>query len=142
MPSNAKGFAKKFSSYITFIVTLIQPLQPLVPNISQGVILPLPAAIHRLSPMEENSTIINENYPKIANTPEPKVDKITLTDEQIKQFSDLALQLNNGSITIEEAILQLRGGSGVTDLMVVFAFVVFINWYDSFVFFCNRFSSK
>lgn len=32
---------------------------------------------------------------------------------------------------MEEAILQLRGGDGLTDLVAVIAFVLFINWYDS-----------
>lgn len=41
------------------------------------------------------------------------------------------MQLNSGSITMEEAVLQLRGGDGLTDVIAVIAFVIFINWYDS-----------
>jgi hypothetical protein len=32
---------------------------------------------------------------------------------------------------MEEAVLQIRGGDGLTDVAVIFAFLVFINWYDS-----------
>jgi hypothetical protein len=49
----------------------------------------------------------------------------------MKQFNNLALQLNSGLITMEEAVLQLRGGSGLTDVVGILAFVIFINWYDS-----------
>jgi hypothetical protein len=49
----------------------------------------------------------------------------------MKQFNNLALQLNSGSIPMEEAVLQLRGGDGLTDVVGILAFVIFINWYDS-----------
>ena len=58
------------------------------------------------------------------------MDKIRLTNEQIEQFDILALQLRSGSITMEEAILQLRGGD-LIDVGAVIAFVIFVNWYDS-----------
>jgi hypothetical protein len=94
--------------------------------------LPLPsAAIHRLSPIEQSIMRTNKNYPQIAAIPASKVDKIRLTNEQIKQFNSLALQLSSGSITMEGAILQLRGGSGLTDVVAVISFVIFMNWYDS-----------
>lgn len=32
---------------------------------------------------------------------------------------------------MEEAVLRLRGGDGLTDVAAVIAFVIFINWYDS-----------
>ena len=31
---------------------------------------------------------------------------------------------------MEEAILQIRGGDGLTDVVVVIAFVIFIDWCD------------
>jgi len=93
--------------------------------------MPLPPiAIHRLSPIEESRIRTNKNYAQIATIPPSKVDKIKLTNDQIKQFNSLALQLNNGSIKIEEAILQLRGGDGLTDVVAIIAFVIFMNWYD------------
>lgn len=30
---------------------------------------------------------------------------------------------------MEEAVLQLRGGDGLTDVVGVIAFVIFVNWY-------------
>lgn len=32
---------------------------------------------------------------------------------------------------MEEAILKLRGGDGLTDVVAVIAFVIFVNFYDS-----------
>ena len=90
-----------------------------------------PLAIHRLSPIEESSILTQKNYPQIATIPESKVDKIILTNKQIEQFDNLAFQLNSGSIKMEEAILQLLGDNGLADLVVVIAFVIFMNWYDS-----------
>jgi hypothetical protein len=102
--------------------------QPLVPC-AAAVMMPLPPAITRLSPIEQDRILRNKNsYHQIATIPESKVDKITLTNEQIKQFNNLALQLINGSITMEEAVLQLRGGDGLTDVVAVLGFVIFINW--------------
>jgi hypothetical protein len=47
-------------------------------------VLPLPPAIHRLSPIEESRIRTNKNYPQIADIPPSKVDKIRLTADQIK----------------------------------------------------------
>ena len=129
LPSYSKRKAKRVFLSVTFIFQLGQPLAPY----ATAVVMPLPTAIHRLSPIEQDRILSNQNgYPQIAIIPELKVDKIKLTDEQIKQFSNLAIQLNNGSITMEEAILGLRGGDGLTDIVAVIAFVIFINWYDWF----------
>lgn len=99
-----------------FIFQLGQPF-------AAAVVMPLPpVAIDRLSPIEEM------DYPQIADIPGTKVDKIRLTN---KQINNLALQLNSGSITMEEAVLQIRGGDGLTDVVAVLGFVIFMNWYDS-----------
>ena len=114
-----------------FIFQLGQPLVPF----SSAVIMPVPpVAIHRLSPIEQNR-IRNANIAKhqIATIPESKVDKIRLTNDQIKKFHNLALQLNSDSIKMEEAILQIRGGDRLTDVVAVIAFVIFINWYNSLI---------
>ena len=112
-----------------FIFQLGQPLVPC----AAAVMLPLPpVAIHRLSPIEQDRILSNKNsYHQIATISGSKVDKIRLTNDQIKQFNNLALQLNSGSITMEEAVLELRGGDGLTDVVAVIAFVIFMNWYDS-----------
>ena len=104
--------------------------QPLVPC-AAAVMMPLPPAMERLSPFEQNRILRNKNgCPQIATIPESKVDKIRLTNEQIKEFNNLAIELNSGSITMEEAVLQVRDGDGLTDVVAVIAFVIFINWYD------------
>jgi hypothetical protein len=128
LPSNSKRKAKRVFLYATFVFQLGQPLVPY----AAAVMIPLPpVAIHRLSPIEQNIILSNKNgYPQIATIPESKVDKIRLTNDQIQQFNNLALQLNNGSIKMEEAVLQLRGGE-LSDIVGVIAFVIFINWYDS-----------
>jgi len=125
LPSNSKSKVKRIELYTIFIFTLSQPLIPC----AAAVMLPLPPAIERLSPIEEIKT--NKNYTEIANIPASKFDKIKLTKEQIKQFTNLALELNNGSIKMEEAILQVRGGDVWTDVVTILAFVIFVNWYDS-----------
>ena len=128
LPLNSKRKAKRLRLYIVFMFAISQPLVPC----AAAVVMPLPPAIHRLSPIEQDRILSNKNgYPQVAIIPELKVDKIRLTNEQIKQFNNLALQLNRGSITMEEAVLGLRGGDGLTDVVAVIAFVIFMNWYDS-----------
>jgi hypothetical protein len=128
LPSNSKRKAKRLGFYIVFMFAISQPLVPC----AAAVMMPLPpVAIHRSSPIEQDIILSNKNgYPQIATIPESKVDKIRLTNDQIKEFNNLALQLNSGSITMEEAVLQLRGGE-LSDIVGVIAFVIFINWYDS-----------
>ena len=129
LPSNSKGKAKRLFVYGMFLFQLGQPFVPC----AAAVVMPLPpVAIHRLSPIERDIILSNKNgYPQIATIPESKVDKIRLTNDQIKEFNNLALQLNSGSITMEEAVLEIRGGDGLTDVVVVIAFFIFMDWYDS-----------
>ena len=90
-----------------------------------------PTAIHRLSPIKQDRILSNKNsQPQIAHILEEKSDKIRLTQEQIKQFNNLAIEVNSGSIRMEEAVLRLRGGDGLADVVVIIAFVIFINWYN------------
>ena len=59
--------------------------QPLVPY-AAAVMMPLPPAIHRLSPIEQDRILSNKNsYPQIAAIPGSKVDKVVLTNSQIKE---------------------------------------------------------
>ena len=128
LPSNSKDKTKRLFVYVMFLFQLGQPLVPY----AAAVVMPLPPAIYRLSPIEQDRILSNKNgYPQVAIIPELKVDKIRLTNQQIKQFNNLALQLNSGSITMEEAVLGLRGGDGLTDVVVVIAFVIFMNWHYS-----------
>ena len=105
LPSNSKRKAKRLGLYIVFMFSISQPLQPLVPC-AAAVMMPLPTvAIHRLSPMEQDRILSNKKgYPQIATIPESKVDKIRLTNDQIKQFNNIVVKLNSGSIN---TIIQL-----------------------------------
>ena len=129
LASNSKVKAKRLFVYGMFLFQLGQPLVPC----AAAVVMALPpVAIHRLSPIEQDRILSNKNsYPQIAHILEEKVDKIRLTNEQIKQFNNLAIELNSGSITMEEAVLRLRGGDGLIDVIAVIAFVIFMNWYES-----------
>lgn len=103
----------KVKRVLVYGMVLFQLGQPLVPC-AAAIILPLPPPIERLSTFQERT---KNCYPQIAHIPAPKVDKIRLTNDRIKQFNNLALQLNNGSIKMEEAILQTRGGDGWVDVI-------------------------
>ena len=72
-----------------------------------------------------------KNFPQAGPPVIKNSDKIVLTDKQIDQFDLLGHQVIGGSITIEEAVLQLHGGDGLTNVVGILAFVIFINWYDS-----------
>lgn len=65
----------------------------------------------------------NTQCPGIEPIFKAKKDKITLTNPQIEDFNLIYYKLQTGSITEEEAILQLRGG-GLDE--VLFWLVVFI----------------
>ena len=98
----------------------------------QKLTQPLLSTIEKSSFIEQDKIISNKNsYFQIADITEEKVDKIRLTNEQSRQFTNLAIELNSGSITVEEAVLGLRSWAGLTDLAGIIAFVIFINWYDS-----------
>ena len=104
LASNSKRKAKRLKLYIVFIFAINQPLVAY----NAVVIMPLPTSIHKLSLIEQNRILTNEKYyPQFTNILEEKVDKIRLTNEQ---FNNLAFQLNSGSITMKEAVLELRGG--------------------------------
>ena len=127
LPSNSKRKAKRVWLYAMFLFQLGQPLVPY----TAAVVMPLPPAVHKLSSIEQGRILGNKNcYPQIATLPALKVDKIRLTNDKIEEFNNLAIQLNNGLIKMDEAILQIRGGSGLTDVAAVIAFILFMNCFD------------
>jgi hypothetical protein len=85
------------------------------------------APVERLQGNESSSQC--KNFLKIAPTFMENLDKIVLTEKQIEQFDRLGQQVICGSITIDEAVLELLGG-GAIDVAVVFAFFIFVNWLD------------
>ena len=83
LPSNSKVKAKRLFVYAIFISQLGQPFAPY----AYAVMVSLPPGIERLSPIEQDRILGNKNsYHQIATIPESKVDKIRLTNEQIKQL--------------------------------------------------------
>ena len=116
LPSNSKRKVKRVFLYATCI---LQFSQPLVLCAATVLLFPLPSAIH----IEQDRILSNKNgYPQVAIIPELKVDKIRLTNEQV---NNLGLQLNTGSITMEETLLQLRGGdmSPLTEFLFRFILI-------------------
>ena len=97
--------------------------QPLVPC-AAAVMMPLPPAIHRLSPMQESRIRTNKNYPQIAPVIESKMDKMVLTDQQIEDLNIICYKLQRGSITLDKAVLQLRAG-GFYDWATL-AFIIYM----------------
>lgn len=124
-----KNKTKKVVIHGIFLFQAAQPLAPYVYSIA----MPLAPISFSGSSLEQSYKLLSDkkNYPTIAHIIEEKIDNITLSDEQFKKFNDLAEELNNGVITVEEAILKLRGGS-LLDVATILAFVIFVNWYDSF----------
>lgn len=57
-------------------------------------------------------------------------DKIILTNKEIRKFDLLGQQLIHGSITVNEATLELRGGNLLIDLAAIMLFIDFRNWLD------------
>lgn len=120
LPSNSKRKAKQLCQAFVFVFAICQPLIPCA-----AVMLPMPSSnIYKLANTEESKIFTTRNYPQIAAIPASKVDKIRLTSEQIKQFDSLALQLSSGSITMEKAILQLRGGDSYD--WATLAFIIYM----------------
>lgn len=138
LPSNSTRYfglsrikSQKLFIYARLLFHLGQPLTPYV----YSVALPLqPFIISRVSPQEHHKLLNNKkNCIQIANINQEKLDKIVLTEKQIQKFNHLAIQISNGEITIEDAILSLRGGDGLTEIGAIVAFVIFVNWLDSFL---------
>ena len=120
LPSNTKRKLKRVI-VVMFTFAISQPLAPCA-----AVMLPPPTSISRLQCIDKSRIKTNKNCPRTAPVIGPRVDKVILTDKRIGYC-----KFKNGSITMEEAILQLRGGDGLIDIAAVIAFIIFVNWYDS-----------
>lgn len=119
LPSNSKLKAQKLLANGMLSFQLSQPLAPYV----YTVMVPLPPAVERLSPIEQDKILSNKNYsPQIVSVIEPKIHKIILTDKQI-----IFNKLENGSITLDEAILKLRAGADLIPLTKVLLRIV-LTW--------------
>ena len=118
---NSKRKARKLLFHTMLLLELGKPLAPAL----YTVIVPLPTVIKRLSTIEQD-----RYSPKIVTIPVSKLDKIRFTKEQIKELNNLVMELNSGSLTMEEAILKLRGGEVWTDLVSLIAFIIFCTWFN------------
>jgi len=106
LPLNAKRKAKRLCLYVMFTFAIWQPLS------CTTIVLPLTLSspsIERIKINKPNSQF--KNFLKIAPTFIGNSDKIVLTNKQIKQFDLFGQQIIHGFITIDEEILQLRGGN-------------------------------
>ena len=103
--------------------------QPLVPY-AAAVMVPLPPQISIEHVVRAEVLRGNTQCPGIAPIIKAKMDKMTLTDYQVQELEAIFIKLQNNSITMEEAVLEIRGG-GFGDLAAILAFVIFVNWYDS-----------
>ena len=127
LASNSKRKAKRVFLYATFIFQLGQPLVPYAAAVM--VALPPQISIEHVVPAEVLRG--NTQCPGIAPIIKAKMDKMTLTDYQVKELEAIFIKLQNNSITMDQAVLEIRGG-GFEDLAAILTFVIFVNWYDSF----------
>jgi hypothetical protein len=120
LPSNSKRKAKKVLLYATFIFQLVQPLVPY----AAAVMVPLPTqiSIEHLVPAEVLRS--NNQCPGIAPIIKAKMDKMTLTDQQVEDLNIICYKLQKGSITLDKAVLKLRGG-GFYDWAAL-AFIIYM----------------
>ena len=83
---------------------------------------PTHSAIHRFSSIEQN-------YPRIPQTFEEKVDKnkIKLNKARFQKFNNLAIRLNSKSMTLAETVLELRGVNIYIEILASIGFLIFVN---------------
>ena len=89
--------------------------------------MPLPPqiSIEHLVPAEVLRS--NNQCPDIAPIIKAKMDKMTLTDQQIEDLNLICYKLQTGSITIDKTILELRAG-GFYDWATL-AFIIYMLSY-------------
>lgn len=120
LPSNSTRKAKRLFIYAMYISQLGQPLVP----VTTAVMMPLPSQINieHLVPAEVLRS--NNQCPGIALVIKAKMDKMTLTDQQIEDFNRICYKLQTGSITLDTAVLRLRAG-GFYDWAAL-AFIIYM----------------
>lgn len=113
--NKVKTKGKRVSAYLVLSYTLSSPAYIIVSAASQNVlpVLNHGVSIHKLRQRIEEINEINhkKSLSQIAILKELKFDKIVLTDLQVKHADLIINQLLDGSLSSEEAILRIRGGS-------------------------------
>ena len=105
--------------YFTIAYSVVPTVGPVVGQ----VLLPLPpTSLEKLIPnqLDSQTTSIGQTAPVISNRP----DKIIYTEEQINESFQISFEFLDGSITMEKAILKLRGGGNFKDI----SFIVLYIW--------------
>ena len=121
LPSNSKRKVKRIGLYIVFILTISQPLVPCATAVVMS--LPPQISIEHLVPAEVLRS--NTRCPGIAPIIKAKMDKMTLTDQQIEDLNLICYKLQTGSITIDKTILELRAGGFYDWAMLAFIIYMF-----------------
>ena len=121
LPSNSKRKVKRIGLYIVFIFTISQPLVPCATAVVMS--LPPQISIEHLVPAEVLRS--NTRCPGIAPIIKAKMDKMTLTDQQIEDLNLICYKLQTGSITIDKTILELRAGGFYDWAMLAFIIYMF-----------------
>jgi hypothetical protein len=124
LPVKSKRIVKRLKSYTILLFILSQPLVPCAT--AGAVMLPISTGIHTLSYKNIQKDTSNKHfYPKIAQIDDVKRDKLILTNP--KKF-DIDF---NSDPTMEELILELRGGGVVEFFIVILTFVTFMKFYGA-----------
>lgn len=90
-------------------------------------IVPLPPSVERLLPIEQDKILSDKNSsPRIAPFIEPKIHKTILIDKRIEDLNIIVNKLENNSITLDEAILELRAGGDLSPLAKVLFRIVLV----------------
>lgn len=121
---------KKIKNLYFKIILLFNSLFPVVGAVGQQVVLPLPPTIgiernYSLQNINDESQL---NHLKISR----RLEKISLTDDQLKQFFELSLKYKNRHISCEDAILGIRAG-GISEWAAVFILMAILEVIQSFV---------
>ena len=110
LSSNSKLKVQKVLANGMLVFQLSQPLL-------YTVVVPLPPSLERLSPIEQDKILSDKSSsPQIAPFIKPKIHKTILTDKRIEDLNIIVNKLENGSITLDEAILKLRAGANLSPL--------------------------
>lgn len=94
----------------------------LAPNLS--VMLPAPTPISIIDfPTRESMNTKTRHIPILVPTILNRPNKILITAKQIDEFDQICSKVQDGSISMEEAILQLRGGGRLEDICKIAVFI-------------------
>lgn len=120
LPSNSKLKVQKVLTNIMLVFQLSQPLL-------YTVVVPLPPSVEKLSTIEQDKILTDKNSsPQIAPFIEPKIHKTILRDKRIEDLNIIVNKLENGSITLDEAILKLRAGANLSPLTKILFRIVLV----------------